>query len=257
MTEKKIVHISEIKENPDNPRLIRDDKFKSLVKSVKEFPEMLELRPIVVNSEWIILWGNMRYKACKEAWINEVPIIVADNLTKEQEREFLIKDNVSGGEWDYDMLANEWSDVDLVDWWLDPIPSFTSFEDETTEWEKENPYTKKIEAPIYEPSEEKPEMSLVVNTEKYEQLISEIEKSNVSPIEKEFLKLAATRHIVFNYKYTADMYAHSSKEMQELMGKSALVIIDFNKAIEYGYVNISKEILDNYLEEYEDTDNEE
>mgnify|MGYP002126983335 CR=1 FL=1 len=256
MTDKKVVDISDIKENPNNPRFIRDEKFKSLVKSVKEFPEMLELRPIVVNRDWVILWGNMRYKACKEAGIKKVPIIVADNLSPEQEKEFLIKDNTSWGEWDYDILANEWGDLNLAEWGVDMPISFDAVGDEPQD-EKENPYTKKIEAPIYTPSEEAPEMASVVQLTKYEQLIKEINKSSVSDIEKEFLKLAATRHIVFNYKYTADMYAHSGKEMQALMEKSALVIIDFNKAIEYWYVNMSKEILDNYLEEYADEIDEE
>lgn len=111
--------ISDIKANPNNPRLIKDDKFKKLVESVKSFPEMLELRPIVVNKDMIILWGNMRYKACKEAWLKEIPVIIADNLTEEQEREFLIKDNVSGGEWDWDILANEWNKEELEEWGLD------------------------------------------------------------------------------------------------------------------------------------------
>jgi len=111
--------INEIKINPNNPRIIKDDKFHKLVESVKSFPEMLEIRPIVVNKDMIILWGNMRYKACKEAWLKEIPVIVADNLTEEQEREFLIKDNVSGGEWDWDILANEWDKEELEDWWLD------------------------------------------------------------------------------------------------------------------------------------------
>ena len=102
----KIVNINEVRINPSNPRIIKDDKFKKLVESVKNFPEMLEIRPIVVNKDMIILGGNMRFKACKEAWIKEIPVIVADNLTEEQEREFLIKDNVSGGEWDWDILAN-------------------------------------------------------------------------------------------------------------------------------------------------------
>ena len=111
--------INEIKINPNNPRIIKDDKFRKLVESVKSFPEMLELRPIVVNKDMIILGGNMRYKACKEAWLKEIPVIVADNLTEEQEREFLIKDNVSGGEWDWDILANEWDKEELEEWWLD------------------------------------------------------------------------------------------------------------------------------------------
>lgn len=114
-----VMKINDIKTNPSNPRLIKDDKFANLVKSVKDFPEMLELRPIVVNKDMIILWGNMRYKACKEAWLKEIPVIVADNLTEEQEREFLIKDNLSGGEWDWDILANEWDTEELTEWWLD------------------------------------------------------------------------------------------------------------------------------------------
>jgi len=104
--------------------LIKDDKFAKLVQSVTEFPEMLEIRPIVVNSEMVVLGGNMRLKACKEAKIKELTVIIADNLTEEQQREFLIKDNVSGGEWDWNILANEWDAEQLTEWGLD-IPDFT------------------------------------------------------------------------------------------------------------------------------------
>ena len=109
--------ISDIKLNPNNPRLINDDKFTKLVQSIKDFPEMLDIRPIVVNKDMIILGGNMRYKACKEAGLKEVPIIITD-LTEEQQKEFLIKDNVSGGEWDWDLL-NEWDTEQLEAWGLD------------------------------------------------------------------------------------------------------------------------------------------
>ena len=115
----KVVKISEVKLNPNNPRLIKDDKFKKLVKSIEEFPEMLDIRPIVVNADMVILGGNMRFKACKEAGLKEISIIIADNLTEEQQREFLIKDNTSGGEWDFEMLANEWDVEQLEDWGLD------------------------------------------------------------------------------------------------------------------------------------------
>jgi len=113
------VKISEVKLNQNNPRLIKDDNFKKLVQSIKDFPEMLDIRPIVVNADMVILGGNMRFKACKEAGLKEVPIVIADNLTEEQQREFLIKDNVSGGEWDFEMLANEWDVEQLEDWGLD------------------------------------------------------------------------------------------------------------------------------------------
>jgi ParB-like chromosome segregation protein Spo0J len=121
--------ISEIKLNPNNPRLIKDDKFKKLVQSIKDFPEMLDIRPIVVNSDMVILGGNMRFKACKEAGLKEVPIIVADNLTEEQQREFLIKDNTSGGEWDWEVLANEWDNEQLESWGLDLVGFDANAED--------------------------------------------------------------------------------------------------------------------------------
>jgi hypothetical protein len=113
------VKISEVKINPNNPRLIKDDKFAKLVQSIKDLPQMLDIRPIVVNSDMVVLGGNMRLKACKEAGLKEVPIIIADNLTEEQQREFLIKDNVSGGEWDWEILANEWDSEQLEEWGLD------------------------------------------------------------------------------------------------------------------------------------------
>lgn len=115
--------INNLKSNPNNPRIIKDDKFHKLVKSIKDFPEMLEIRPIVVNSEMIVLGGNMRLKAAKEAGLKEVPIIKAENLTIEQQNEFIIKDNVSGGEWDWDILANEW-DVEQLDAWGLDVPNF-------------------------------------------------------------------------------------------------------------------------------------
>jgi DNA modification methylase len=117
------VKISEVKANPNNPRLIKDDKFKKLVKSIQEFPEMLSLRPIVVNADMIVLGGNMRLKACKEAGLKEVDIIKADELTEEQQKQFIIKDNVGFGEWDWEDLANNWDAEQLTDWGLD-IPDF-------------------------------------------------------------------------------------------------------------------------------------
>jgi ParB-like chromosome segregation protein Spo0J len=113
------VKIGKIKNNPNNPRLIKDDKFKKLVKSIKEFPEMLEIRPIVVDQDNIVLGGNMRLRACQEAGLKEVHILQADKLTEKQQREFIIKDNVGFGEWDWDDLANEWNTEELEDWGLD------------------------------------------------------------------------------------------------------------------------------------------
>jgi DNA modification methylase len=119
----KLVDIKTVKKNPNNPRIIKDDKFVKLVNSIKEFPKMLEIRPIVVNADMIVLGGNMRLKACIEAGLKQVPIIKADDLTEDEQRQFIIKDNVSGGEWDWEMLANEWDTEQLDAWGLD-VPNF-------------------------------------------------------------------------------------------------------------------------------------
>jgi|TARA_B100000035_G_scaffold48333_1_gene36864 hypothetical protein len=114
-----LIKISKVKANPDNPRLIKDIKFKKLVNSIKEFPKMLELRPIVVNDDMIVLGGNMRLKACKEAGLKEVYVVKASELTAREQREFTIKDNVGFGEWDWDIIANEWNTVELENWGMD------------------------------------------------------------------------------------------------------------------------------------------
>jgi hypothetical protein len=114
-----LIDIKKVIKNPDNPRIIKDSKFHKLVKSIKEFPEMLKLRPIVVNNDMVVLGGNMRLRACKEAGLKEVWIMKADNLTEEQQKEFIVKDNVGYGQWDWDILANEWDTELLEDWGLD------------------------------------------------------------------------------------------------------------------------------------------
>ena len=121
------VKINEVKSNPNNPRIIKDDKFKKLVASIKELPQMLELRPIVVNEDMVVLGGNMSLKACKEAGLKEIPIIKASELNEEQQRAFIIKDNVGFGEWDWDALANEWDAEQLEEWGLD-VPNFDGVE---------------------------------------------------------------------------------------------------------------------------------
>ena len=113
------VGIGTIKLSPTNPRIIKDDKFNKLVKSIKEFPQMLEIRPIVVDDEGFVLGGNMRYKACKEAGLKEVYIIRANDLTEEQKKEFVIKDNASFGDWDWEILQNDWNLELIGDWGVD------------------------------------------------------------------------------------------------------------------------------------------
>ncbi len=244
------VKISEIYPNPENPRTITDEKFKKLVASIRAFPQMLELRPIVVNADMVVLGGNMRLKACQAAGLSEVPIIEAEELTPEQEREFIIKDNVGFGEWEWETLANEWDAEELSAWGLDlPV-----WEKEISEAEAEQKeideslaeYSKKIKAPVYEPKNEKPAVEMLVDRTRYQDLLATIHDAGLPDRDRAFLELAAMRHLVFNYELIADYYAHSSSEVQRLMEASALVIIDFDKAIEHGFVALSSEIIDQY-----------
>jgi hypothetical protein len=122
------MNINEIKPNPNNPRIIKDDKFKKLVKSIQDFPQMLELRPIVIDENNIVLGGNMRLKACIEAGLKDVPVKQAKELTEEQKKEFIVKDNVGFGEWDWSDLANNWETEELEEWGLDII-GFSNVDD--------------------------------------------------------------------------------------------------------------------------------
>jgi site-specific DNA-methyltransferase (adenine-specific) len=137
--------IGKIKKNPDNPRIIKDVKFKKLVQSIKDFPAMLEKRPIVVDENMVVLGGNMRLKACKEAGLKEVWIDQAKDWTEEQKREFIIKDNSGFGEWDWDILANEWDVEQLNDWGLDLPPMFDEPEVEAEEDYYEEPDNLKVD----------------------------------------------------------------------------------------------------------------
>ena len=146
----KLVNINEVKPNPKNPRIIKDVKFNKLVKSIQEFPDMLNKRPLIVftdvDNKYVVLGGNMRLKACKEIGLKEIPIIIADEWTEEQKNEFLIKDNVGFGEWDWDILANEWGAEKLDDWGLDlPLDvSVQELEAEEDDYEIPNEITTDI-----------------------------------------------------------------------------------------------------------------
>lgn len=265
---------SEIRLNPANPRIIRDEKYRVLVRSVAQFPKMLDKRGIVVDGSKMILGGNQRWRAILDilkmpeseltALLNgdtetfarweilrekqAVPenwIVDGSDMTDDEIRRFIIADNVEMGEHDWDMLANQWDADELSDWGVD-VPGF----DGEGGKPEEDIYSKKIEAPIYEPKNEKPDHVDLFDTERQKSLIEDIGRADILDADKEFLKLAASRHVVFNYERIADFYAHSAPEVQRLMEDSALVIIDFDRAIELGYARISDEIAELYAQEY-------
>ena len=125
MTKK--VNIAAIKPNEENPRFITDSKFKKLVKSIKQFPEMLETRPLVVDEDMVVLGGNMRLKALKSAGVFEVTVHQVKGWTEDQKKEFIIKDNLGYGEWDWDIVANTYEISEVKDWGMD-IPNFDEIE---------------------------------------------------------------------------------------------------------------------------------
>lgn len=174
----KKVNISEVKLNPKNPRLIKDYKFEKLVKSIKDFPEMLKLRPIVVNENNIILGGNMRYRASVDAGLQEVYIVQAENLSEKQQEEFVIKDNSSFGEWDWDILANEWDIKELSDWGLD-LPKIYFDEDKEPEIDRDI-FDQELD--IYINAKVK-QITLYFNADEYEQAVKDLteirEKENI------------------------------------------------------------------------------
>jgi len=224
--------LSSIKPNPANPRTIKDESFKKLCNSIEQFPKMMALRPMVIDADGVILGGNMRFKALQHLGFKEVPdewVKRADELTEDERRRFIIADNVSGGDWDVEDLAANWDRDELDSWGLE------------LDWgveAKEGIYTTKIESPIYEPKEEKPKEIQLFDLGRYTQLIDKINNSDIGEELKIFLQLAATRHIVFDYGKIAEYYAHSDKGVQELMEESALIIIDYKKAIELGFVKL-------------------
>lgn len=245
--------LSDIKPNPDNPRVLRDDRFQKLKKSIQEFPKMLSLRPMVIDADNYVLGGNMRLRALQDLGYKEIPdnwVRRADDLTDDEKRRFIIADNVSFGEWDFDELANNWEASDLTDWGLD-IPVYGQEEsDEPSGGNDDLPeYSKKVKAPTYQPTKEQPPIVELYNASRYEELIAEIDSSSVPEDIKTFLKVAASRHIVFDYENIAEFYAHSSADIQQLFENSALVIIDLDKAIEQGYVRLTKQLFDIYEEQ--------
>jgi len=251
--QQQLIKVSQLKNNtgqveglPKNPRLIRDEKFDKLKKSLEDDPEMMQLREVIAydnNGELVVICGNMRLRALKDLGVKEVPVKVLPTDTPiEKLKAYTIKDNVPFGEHDWSDLANEWDAELLADWGID-VPNVDGNKDDT--------YTKKIEAPLYEPKTEKPETSDLFDTKKHDELVSEINKaSGLTDDEKQFLLFAAKRHVVFDYENIAEFYAHSSKDVQELMERSALVIIDYNQAIEDGYVKLSKDLFEQYEEEH-------
>ena len=227
-----------------NSRTHSDAQVAQIAASIREFGWT---NPVLIDAEGGIIAGHGRIMAGRKLGIKEAPCIVLENLTDAKRRAYIIADNklaLNAG-WDVELLKIELSDLKALDFDLsltgfDPgeIKDFLSGDMEGLS----DAYTHKVDAPIYEPKGEKPPITELFDKGRANKLTEEIEKANLPKDVSDFLKSAASRHIVFDYSKIANFYAHSSPECQSLMEKSALVIIDFDKAIENGFVNVSKEM---------------
>ena len=226
------ISVKELKPYAKNTKKHDKTQIANVAESIKQYGFV---QPIVVDKDNSIVIGHCRYEAAKKLKLETVPCVCVDELTDEQVKALRIVDNKSNeSPWDMDFLADELAEVDLSMFDFD----FGLGENEN----EENPYTQKIEVPHYEITGEKPSFEEMYDREKENELILEIENSDVSEKEKEFLIEAAHRHCCFNYRNIAEYYAHASAEMQKLMEKSALVIIDYENAIANGYVELSEKI---------------
>lgn len=258
------VKLSDIKTNPNNPRTIKDDKFKKLVKSIKEFPEMLDVRPIVVDENMIVLGGNMRLKALKDAGIDEVSIIRFNNLTDDKKKEFILKDNVGYGEWDYEMLLEDYNKDILLDWGLDipklkvdkevlPDNIISLFIDLKDESKQRELYDKLIEIGYKE--EDIKLMNFSVDINRKEIIIDSSKIENINNIFRFNIDRINDPEITYNVKYIIDKFDMNSINKQTFNGEIDLNF-DWNVGLIVGNSGtgkstISKELFgDNYITNY-------
>ena len=225
--------IDEIKPYENNPRH-NDNAVDACANSIREFGFKV---PIVVDSDGVIVAGHTRYKAAKKLGLQTVPCLVADDLNEEQINAFRLADNKVGelATWDLDTLKVELDNIGEID--------MSEFGFNLDDDDEDDTYTRKIEPPTYEPTEENaPNIDELCDKSKYNDLLRYIDNADIPQDIADFLRLAATRHIVFDYGRIAEFYAHQPKEIQELMESSALVIIDYDKAVSNGFVKLTNEL---------------
>lgn len=243
--------LKDIKPYPNNPR-INDDAVEAVAESIKQCGYV---SPIVVDENMVILAGHTRYKALKKLGYKECPYIFADDLNEEQKRKFRLLDNKTSefAMWDEELLEIELDGLDFEGFDFGFDFGFETQENDRDEEEThESKYTDAINIPQYEPSGECPKIEDIYDDGKYRELIKRIYESSADGKTKDFLILAASRHIAFNYKKIADFYAHADAETQNLMEESALVIIDLDDAIRNGYAELTKKLDDIEALDYEE-----
>jgi len=235
----------------NNAKIHPPKQVEMIAASIKEFGFN---NPILTDGENGIIAGHGRLEAAKKLGMAKVPVIELAHLSETQKKAYILADNriAENADWNDELLSLELGGLQEIDFNLD-LTGFDGKEiDKILTLDRNNPYTRKVEAPVYEPSGEKPEIEELFNDSKTFDLIEQIKQSSLPQKEKDFLISASGRHTVLNFELIANYYAHSTKECQELMEDNALVIIDFEKAIENGYVSLSDRISEQYLKDYPD-----
>lgn len=239
------LEVEQLKPFDKNPRTITADQMAKLRRSLKEDGYHQRL---IVNQDNMVIGGHQRLKVMAEMGITKVEVLKPSRLlTDEEFKRINIRDNLQAGEWDMEALANFFNIEDLKDWGF-PTDTLGLGVDE----EEEQIYTRKIEPPVYEIKGEKPKLAELYDDTKTKALVKKVNEADIPDDIKDFLTKAAFRHCSFNYKHIAEYYAHAPAEVQELFEASALVIIDFNKAIELGFVKLTSEIADQFESEHDD-----
>jgi hypothetical protein len=249
--ENKIMSVEDLIPYALNTRTHSDDQVAQIAASIRAFGFT---NPVLIDEQNNLIAGPGRVMAARKLKMTEVPAVVVTGLDDRKRRALIIADNklaLNAG-WDEDALRIELEDLGadfgaLMGFSQDELVALLK-----SDTDEDNEYTKKVSAPVYEPTGPKPQLEEMFNDEKTRDLLYGIEGSGLSDEEKRFLTLAAGRHTVFNFEVIANYYAHASKECQDLMEDSALVIIDFEKAIENGYVKMSDKLSEIYLSEYAD-----
>lgn len=228
-------NIKDLKPYKKNAKKHPKEQVEHIANSIKEFGFT---QPVLIDKNNCVVAGHGRILGAKKAGLKEVPTLCLDDLTEEQIKAYRLADNkLNESDWDSVLLAEELDELNSV---LD-MEQF-GFELAKEMEEEQNKYTMKTNIPQYEIKGEEPDISELVDTSKTKELLEEIKQSSVPAEVKQFLKLAAYRHLCFNYSKIAEYYAHADKETQELMEQSALVIIDFGDAIRNGFVQLSEQI---------------
>lgn len=254
----RLLPVSELRAANRNPRTHPEAQLKTIEGSIRQFGWT---NPLLIDEAGVLIAGHGRLEAAVRMGLDRVPTIILRGLSEDQKQAYLIADNqiALGSGWDSKMLAEMLLNLNESGFASSSLGFSNSELTKLFDHAKgldSTLYTRKIETPDYKPKGETPKVSDLVDRTKQAELLEKINASELGKKEKDFLVAASHRHVVFDYHAIAEYYCSASPEMQRLMEDSALVIIDIDKAIANGYVDLSRKLEDIYLQSYGDEDND-